>query len=55
MAAAFHTAKITQVNAKGKVASVKLHLTIPGGSATDTTIPLEKDGDHWKITQAAGG
>jgi hypothetical protein len=55
VAAAFNTAKVDQVNVKGKVASAKLHLTVPGGAPTNTTIPLEKDGDNWKITQAAGG
>jgi hypothetical protein len=54
VAASFNTAKITQVNTKGNVASASLTLTVPGGSTTSTTIPLEKQGGHWRITQAAG-
>jgi outer membrane murein-binding lipoprotein Lpp len=55
VAPAFNTAKIKEVTAKGSTASATLNLQIPGGSATNTTIPLEKVNGKWKITAPAEG
>lgn len=54
VAPAFKTAKIKEVNAKGKTASATVTVKV-NGQDSSTTIPLEKVDGDWKITAPAQG
>jgi hypothetical protein len=52
VAAAFKTAKISEINVKGNIATAKVTVKV---SANGATVPLEKQGGDWKITAPAQG